>query len=87
MKILCFAVSLRKESFNKKNARLAAKILGERAEFIDLLDFPMPVYNQDIQDKGMPEGSINSLSECKRRKPSSFPLPNITGQWLQALKP
>lgn len=55
MKILCFAGSLRKESFNKKNARLAAKILGERAEFIDLLDFPMPVYNQDIQDKGMPE--------------------------------
>lgn len=62
MKILCFAGSLRKESLNKKNARLAAQFLGERAEYIDLLEYPMPVFNQDIQDKGMPEG-VEKLAE------------------------
>lgn len=59
MKILCFAGSLRVKSFNKQYIRQAHKILQTsdkvESELIDLLDYPMPVFNQDIQDHEFPE--------------------------------
>lgn len=51
-KILCFAGSLRKDSFNKKLAKLAAT-KAEAAQatvtYIDLKDYPMPIYDGDIE--------------------------------------
>lgn len=60
MKIIVFAGSLRKESLNKKYAREALRIAGELGagdvEFLDLKDYPMPVYDGDIEDaSGLPE--------------------------------
>lgn len=52
MKILCFAGSLRADSCNKKFVREAlrlAKEAGADAEFLDLRDYPMPVYDGDIE--------------------------------------
>ena len=86
MKILCFAGSLRKESLNKKNVRLAAKILGERAEFIDLLDYPMPVYNQDIQDKGMPEGVDKLAEKIKDAEALVISTPEYNGSIASSFK-
>ena len=61
MKILFFAGSARKGSWNKKLARQACKIaeeLGVEVTFIDLQDFPMPLYHADLErEKGMPEGA------------------------------
>lgn len=58
-RILVFAGSLRKESFNKRLARIAAKAAeeaGAEVTLIDLLDFPMPIFNQDDEEAhGMPE--------------------------------
>ena len=58
-KILFLAGSARKESLNKRMAKHAAKIAGEMgvdANFIDLADFPMPIYNGDLEDEsGLPE--------------------------------
>jgi len=58
-KILAFAGSSRKESFNKKLVRIAAagaESAGAEVSIIDLLDFPMPLFNQDLEAaEGMPD--------------------------------
>jgi NAD(P)H-dependent FMN reductase len=62
MKILCFAGSLRQGSFNKKLVRIAHSRLLERtgieSDCIDLLDYPLPVYNQDIETSAFPENGL-----------------------------
>lgn len=54
-----FAGSLRKESYNKRLARIAAKAAeaaGAEVTLLDLLDYPMPILNQDDEAAtGMPE--------------------------------
>lgn len=57
-KILAFAGSARKNSFNKKLVKIAAlgaEISGADVTLIDLADFAMPFFNQDLeQEQGMP---------------------------------
>lgn len=57
-KILVFAGSAREASLNKKLARAAARAIDENggeATFIDLRDFPMPIYEGDLEAReGMP---------------------------------
>lgn len=66
MSILVFAGSLRNASVNKQFAREAARLLkakGQNVEFIDLRDYAMPIYDQDIQDsEGFP-ASVTALAE------------------------
>ncbi len=61
MKLIVFAGSLRTDSCNKKFAREAlrlAKETGAEAEFIDLKDYPMPVYDGDIESTtGIPDAT------------------------------
>jgi NAD(P)H-dependent FMN reductase len=61
-RILVFAGSARRDSLNKKLARVAAqesKAAGFDTTFIDLDDFPMPVYHGDLEsEKGMPENGL-----------------------------
>lgn len=58
-KILAFAGSLRKDSYNKKLALVAAKAAedaGAAVTYIDLADYPMPIFNEDDEaEAGMPE--------------------------------
>lgn len=58
-RILAFAGSLRKESFNKKLVKIAAegaRSAGAEVTLIDLADFPLPIFDQDLeQAHGMPE--------------------------------
>lgn len=58
-KILAFSGSSRKDSFNKKMLKIAAagaEAAGAEVTVIDLADFPMPIYNGDLEDnEGMPE--------------------------------
>jgi len=58
-KILAFAGSLRKDSYNKKLIRIAVKgaeEAGGDVRLIDLLDYQFPLYNEDIErDSGVPE--------------------------------
>ena len=57
-RILVFAGSAREASLNKKLARAAARVIDEsggEATFIDLRDFPMPIYEGDLEEReGMP---------------------------------
>ena len=58
-RILAFAGSLRKASSNKKLAAIAAhgaREAGAEVTLIDLKDFPLPLFDQDLEaEQGMPE--------------------------------
>lgn len=58
---LVFAGSARRDSLNKKLARAAHAALataGGEATFLDLDDFPMPVYHGDLESaQGMPDNA------------------------------
>jgi chromate reductase len=58
-KILAFAGSARAASLNKKLIALAAegaRAASAKVTLIDLADFPMPLFDQDLEDRdGMPE--------------------------------
>src|SRR5690349_10389273 len=60
-KILAFAGSLRKDSFNKKLVKLAAagaKSAGADVTYIDLKELPMPIFDEDLEAaQGMPENA------------------------------
>ena len=60
-KILVFAGSARRESLNKKLARAGAEAVraaGGEATFVDLDDYPMPIYHGDLEAaEGMPENA------------------------------
>lgn len=60
-KILFFAGSSREQSTTKKLAQTAHKMAqnkGIDATFIDLKDYPMPLYEGDLEDQeGMPENA------------------------------
>jgi NAD(P)H-dependent FMN reductase len=60
-RILVFAGSARRDSLNKKLARAAAQLAreaGAEATFVDLDEFPIPLYHGDLESaSGMPENA------------------------------
>jgi NAD(P)H-dependent FMN reductase len=60
-KILAFGGSLRAASYNHKLATIAARGArgaGAQVTLIRLRDFPLPIFDQDLEDaKGMPENA------------------------------
>ena len=61
MKILMFAGSTRKESYNRKLAQAAAKMAaqqGAEVTLLDLSDFDIPLYNADLEAQGTPPDVI-----------------------------
>jgi NAD(P)H-dependent FMN reductase len=61
-RILAFAGSARRDSLNKRLARVAAdaaRKAGAEVTFVDLDDYPMPVYHGDLEEQsGMPENGL-----------------------------
>ena len=61
IKLLFLAGSAREASFNKRLARLGAEIAhanGVGATFADIGDYPMPIYDGDLETKdGVPENA------------------------------
>ena len=66
-KLIFLSGSARKDSMNKKLAKLAsefAKEFGADAKFIDLKDFEMPIYDGDLEaEKGLPENAKKLKAE------------------------
>lgn len=58
-KILAFAGSARKDSFNKKLVRIAvegAKAAGAEVTYLDFRDLPLPLYDEDLEEsEGIPD--------------------------------
>ena len=63
VRLLVFSASLRRESFNTRLARLAARILAEHGGTVDSADmreFSCPPFDQDIQERdGIPTPAEN----------------------------
>ncbi len=61
-KILAFAGSRRKASFKKKlvkNSIRGAEQAGADVTYIDLADYPLPIYNEDIEkNEGLPQNAL-----------------------------
>ena len=60
-KILAFAGSLRQESLHKKLAKYSSnelEKLGFEITFIDLADYLLPVYNEDVKLVDFPSNAI-----------------------------
>jgi NAD(P)H-dependent FMN reductase len=68
-KILVLAGSTRRESIHRKFARLAVEALeaaGVHAVFADLRDYPMPIYDGDLEaEQGLP-ANAKTLKELAR---------------------
>ena len=58
-RVLAFAGSTRRESFNKKLVQIAVRGVreaGAEVTLLDLKDFPLPLFDQDLEvEQGMPD--------------------------------
>lgn len=95
-KILAFAGSARRDSFNKKLIQIAvngAQAAGAEVTLLDLADFPMPLYDGDLEaEHGIPENA-KALKElflahqglllaCPEYNSSITPLLKNTIDWV-----
>jgi NAD(P)H-dependent FMN reductase len=70
VKILAFAGSLRKDSFNKKLVKIAmqgAEAAGAQVTYLDLRDLDLPIYDGDLEARiTLPEGArkLKSLMDA-----------------------
>ena len=89
-KILAFAGSTRKDSFNKRLAKVAlhaAQQAGAETTFIDLLDYNMPLYSKDLFDEqGMPGGVIEFKEMLKSHNGFLIASPEYNGSLTGTLK-
>lgn len=99
-KLLFFAGSARSASFNKRLARLGAEIAeanGLAATFADLGDYPMPLYDGDLQAiDGIPENALKFEAlmkvhsgifiACPEYNASITPLLKNTLDWVSRVR-
>ncbi|WP_199188695.1 MULTISPECIES: NADPH-dependent FMN reductase [Pirellulaceae] len=95
-RILAFAGSARRDSFNKKLIKIAAKAAqqaGAEVTVLDLADFPMPLYDGDLEaEHGIPENAKalkelflahqGLLLSCPEYNSSITPLLKNTIDWV-----
>ncbi len=88
--ILIFSGSTRTNSINKWLARQAtetARRMGIKASFIDLKDYPMPLYNGDLeQEKGIPENAKALKELLKKYNGIIIASPEYNGAFTPLLK-
>lgn len=89
-KILAFAGSTRKESFNKKllkQAAVGAQEAGADVTIIDLSDFPMPLYDEDLETaEGVPEMAQKFKQLLKDHDALLIASPEYNGHFSAVLK-
>ncbi|WP_017654447.1 NADPH-dependent FMN reductase [Fortiea contorta] len=90
IKILSFAGSSRIESFNKKLVKVAsvgAKNAGAEVNFIDLLDYPMPLFNEDLEaQEGLPESVLKFKALLRNHQGFLIGCPEYNGSITPLLK-
>ncbi len=99
-RLLFFAGSTRTNSFNKRLARLGAHIAEANSipsTFVDLADYPMPIYNGDLEaESGQPENAhkLKNLMKahtgvmivCPEYNASITPLLKNTLDWVSHVR-
>jgi chromate reductase len=100
-RILAFAGSARRESFNKTMIKIAAagaEAAGAKVTLVDLADYPMPLFNQDEEAaEGLPENTVKLkklflehdglLLACPEYNSSITPLWKNTIDWVSRQAP
>lgn len=90
MKVLLFAGSLRKDSFNKKLVNVAKSILDKdgknSAIVLDLQTLNLPLYDGDIETKGIPEGVTKLAEAMKEADAIIISTPEYNGSISSVLK-
>lgn len=102
MRLLMFAAALRQGSYNKKligaAKRTVEKIGGHEIDFCQFNDFPMPVYDGDIETStGIPDGTKRLAEKIAAAQKIIISTPEYNGSipgpfkncidWLSRLKP
>lgn len=89
-KILAFAGSLREHSYSKRVVRVAAdgaRNAGAVVEYVDLRDFPMPIYDADIQEStGFDENALKFQRLLNNHDGFLIASPEYNGSLSAALK-
>src|SRR5437879_1922031 len=68
-RVLVFAASRRNDSVNRKLAKVAAKHLGETGiatTLVELRDYPMPIYDGDLEAEGGVPAEVTAFQELMR---------------------
>lgn len=89
MKILLFAGSLRKDSFNKKLLSCVAQSLQpqHQAEVLDLQTLNIPVYDGDIEtEHGIPQGVLHMAKALSEANAVIISTPEYNGSISSPLK-
>ena len=64
-RLLALAGSARRDSFNKRLARLAAaraREAGADVTYLDVAEYPLPLFDQDLEAEGTPENVVKLRS-------------------------
>jgi NAD(P)H-dependent FMN reductase len=89
-KIMAFAGSLREHSFSKrvlKTAIKGAEKAGGEVTFVDLRDYPMPIYNPDDRERnGFDENALRFQGLLTRHDGLLIASPEYNGSLPAALK-
>lgn len=101
MKVLLFSASLRKESLNTKLNNVIQSIVKEipeiTIEVVNIKSLNIPVYDGDIEERGMPEGVVSLgrsvhnadaiiISSPEYNGSISAPLKNLV-DWVSRIRP
>ncbi len=90
MKVLLFAGSLRKDSLNKKLVNVVAKIIEKEGKgtptILDLQPLNLPVYDGDLEAKGMPEGVTKLATAIADADVLIISTPEYNGSMSSVLK-
>lgn len=88
--LIAFAGSTRRESFNRKLVRIAAKGAeqnGAAVEVLELSDFPMPLLNEDLEaESGMPPGAAAFKRKIMDSHGFMISAPEYNGSFSPLLK-
>lgn len=89
-RILALAGSLRRESWNHRLVQVAADAAaaaGAQVTRIHLADFPLPVYDQDLEDaSGLPEHAVRLKALFREHQGLLVGCPEYNGSITAALK-
>ena len=90
IKILCIAGSLRKDSLNKKLLKIAmsgAAAAGAKVTYVDLKDYPLPIYDGDLESSsGLPENAVKLKAIFKEHDGLLFASPEYNSSYSAAWK-
>jgi len=89
MKLLIFAGSTRKQSYNRQlatNAAAMARKAGADVSHIELADFDVPMYNADLESRGTPADVIRLKSLMYEHPAWIICSPEYNGSYTALLK-